>query len=174
MTWAFAPQGVKLATGTFRGKLVFRDSNTGESKLEVEIAQDKDQIGFGPYLTSIAYAKDGRTLATTHLDGTVRLWDPATGRELARLKGHEGIVNSVCFSPDGMWLVSGGDDNTLRLWEVATSKEIVKVTGHRAALSQVEFGPTGGTILSTGGTEVLLWELQAITPRKGDVSPRRD
>jgi WD40 repeat protein len=60
------------------------------------------------------------------LDGTLRLWDAATGKPIGPpLQGHTNDVNSVAFSPDGRRLVSGSGDNTLRLWDAATGQPIL-------------------------------------------------
>jgi WD40 repeat protein len=48
----------------------------------------------------------------------VRLWDVATGKNAATLKGHTNRVSGVAFSPNGKTLVSVGDDNMIRLWNV--------------------------------------------------------
>ena len=61
----------------------------------------------------------GRQLLAAAGDGTVRLWDPSTGKQLRTLQGHTGRVTGVCaVSVDGRpLLVSTGNDGTVRLWD---------------------------------------------------------
>jgi len=72
---------------------------------------------------SVSYSPDGKTLASGSYDKTVKLWDAATGKELATLKGHSGPVQSVAFSPDGKTLATASDDKTIKLWDLATGKQ---------------------------------------------------
>jgi WD40 repeat protein len=50
---------------------------------------------------ALAYAPDGRTLASGGNDRRVRLWDAATGSERLALQGHPACVYALAFSPDG-------------------------------------------------------------------------
>jgi WD40 repeat protein len=64
----------------------------------------------------VTFSPDGRTLASTSTDRTVRLWDVATGQPAATLFGHTEFVRSAAFSPDGHTLATASMDGTVRLW----------------------------------------------------------
>jgi RNA polymerase sigma factor (sigma-70 family) len=122
---------------------------------------------------AVAFSKDSKLLATGAADGTVRLWDVATGKETAKLAGHDGLVRSVAFSPDGKLLAtrtvpytSGNQqvgDGVLRLWDVKAAKEIHKLgglkdsTGKYKYLAALAFTRDGDVLgVSDGGSVLLL------------------
>ena len=67
---------------------------------------------------ALAFAPDGRILATAGHDGTVGLFNPETGRELVRLDGLAATLSAVAFSPDGRTLLAIGNDDDIRTWDL--------------------------------------------------------
>ncbi|MEU8271061.1 hypothetical protein AB0B89_28360 [Sphaerisporangium sp. NPDC049002] len=62
---------------------------------------------------AIAFHPDGEMVATGCHDGTLRLWDLATGELLgAPLAGHHGGIEALAFHPDGNLPASSGVDWT--------------------------------------------------------------
>jgi WD40 repeat protein len=75
-------------------------------------------VGHRDWVVATAISPDSKLVASGALDGTVRLWEAGSGREIARLEGHSGWVESVAFTPDGKRVVTGSRDGTVRLWEI--------------------------------------------------------
>jgi RNA polymerase sigma factor (sigma-70 family) len=110
---AFAPGGKSLAVNC--GSLQLWDVATGK-----QLLAPLARAGHGESVDSLAVSPDGKVLASgCYGDGTLCLWDAATGKLRHRLLGN-GIT---CFSPDSKLLASGGPGGFLYLWEAASGKE---------------------------------------------------
>ncbi len=102
---------------------------------------------------------DGTLLAAASDEGPVKLWNVATGREIARLNGHEKTSLDVDFHPEGGLLAASGRDGTIRLWDVTTLASVAVLRGHTASVLRVDFS-TDGKMLASGSDDktIRLWD----------------
>ena len=80
-------------------------------------------------------------IATASDDGTVAIWNSATGQQIASLRGHTDGVQSIAFSKDGTHLLSGSKDHTARLWNIRKKFCVSVIRGHDSIIQHVSFTP---------------------------------
>jgi WD40 repeat protein len=118
---------------------------------------------------AMALSPDGRWLAvggwfpgTREESDAIRLYEFATGKLIALLKGHTNVVNCLAFSPDGTRLISGGGlgDDSAIIWDVEAHKPLHRLQGHKAEINGVAFTPDGQRVV-TGSydTTLRLWRV---------------
>jgi len=118
------------------------------------------QLGHSSIVSSVAFAPDGKVLASGGFDDVIKLWDVGSGRELRTLSAHQARVLSVAFSPDGKVLASGGADGAIRLWDGATGTELRAMKPDRFFVNSVVFSPDGKVLASgSGAGKIELWDV---------------
>jgi WD40 repeat protein len=73
------------------------------------------QLGHFLNSSGACWSPDGRRILTGGDDGTARVWDGETGRELLCLTGHASSIKSVAWSPNSTRILTGSDDKTARV-----------------------------------------------------------
>ena len=111
----------------------------------------------------ISFSPDGTYLATASEDGTAKLVEVATGREVTNVR-HRGGVKAVSFSPNGTYLATASGDKTAKLIEVATGREVTTIT-HWNEVKAVSFSHDG-TYLVTISDDNTAKLLEVATGRK--------
>ena len=106
-----------------------------------------------------AFSADGVHVVTGGKDGTVKVWEVATGRLLRTIDAHSLMVVTVAVSPDGAYIVSGGFDDQVKLWHAVTGEHLRTFAGHKGTIRSVVFSPDGRWVLSASNdATVKLWD----------------
>jgi WD40 repeat protein len=112
-------------------------------------------------IRAIAYSADGSRIATAGFDGTARIWEASTGRELQRLEGHGGLVVGVAFSPDGSRLATTGTEGDIILWDTTSGAALLSWHSHDGASPDVAFSPDGAWLATARSDAVArVWEAE--------------
>jgi WD40 repeat protein/serine/threonine protein kinase len=129
--------------------------------------------GFTARVHCLAFAPNGKSLATCEQNGTVRLWDMVGKRQVASRRGHTSTIESVAFTPNGRRLATAGGDSTVKLWDVALLQEVATLIGHDGPVLAVAFSPDGNTLASASAdATVRLWQAPLEeTPREPAEAP---
>ncbi len=133
---------------------------------------------YGHNLTSLIFwAYFNRKTTLCRDDGTVKIWELASGKQILSLSGHKGWVFSCAFSPDGSLIASASWDGTVKIWEVESGKLLrihavarFEHPSGRIVLSHAVWEPEGNRILDLGGEA---WRYLAWVRWRPDAPPER-
>jgi WD40 repeat protein len=110
-------------------------------------------------VVALAYSPDGKTLVASAWDRSLRLWDPATGKELRTFESPSGYARLLAFAPDGRTFASGGNAQCISLWDTATGK-MRRLEKHQGVVQAMAFLPDGKTLVSRGvDSSIRFWDV---------------
>lgn len=145
---AFSPDGKTLAVGDFDGKLRLWDVAEGKDRVVLRHPAPVWALGYSP---------DGKTLASVDRNVGV-VWDPATGKEVARFERGRARFLCVAVSPGGKLVATAVDDH-IDLWDGRTGESRGAVTTAQRGVVSMAFSPDGKT-LASAATSVCLWDVE--------------
>ena len=173
-TLAFSPDGKTLAVAG-SGRLELWDVDTGKLCMpfkhqvktvvarlvlgddgafrKVEEAVDRPDD-----VSSVTFSADGKTLISSGKENVIKLWDPATGKERAKLAGHATEATHLALSGDGKVLASGTFHGEIKVWDLATQKEIASFANGRSVYG-LAISADGAKVLSSSGPDANLWDV---------------
>jgi WD40 repeat protein/serine/threonine protein kinase len=159
---AFSPDGHELACGYSRPDPVVKLWDGTPLSAKEGNDRSLSVIGHDEPVVRVAFSPDGRYLASASRDGTAKIWNAVTGREMFTFRGHNAIVCAVAFSPDGQRVASGSWDGNVLIWNALSGCVVYTLCGQADFVYDVAFSPDGKFLASahSNGT-VVLWDPDA-------------
>lgn len=167
---AFSPDGRRLAGAIGRegsnepGQAIAWDVQSGSvlANLRGQKLPDWDA----------AFTPDGKILASSSSDGTVKLWDTANWTAITALRSKWINFRSMAISKDGTRLAGGHGNGIISLWDLTRWQPIGAIQGHSGEIYDVEFSPDGRTLATAGwDMTVKLWDVEAIPKPRHEKAP---
>jgi WD40 repeat protein len=150
--FAFSPDGKTLAAGGQANTIHLWDVASGKELGPAE--------GHQAPVMGVAFCGGGRIVITGgRYEPSLRLWDPATGKQVRQLPTDGGWGLALAVSPDGNTFATGG--TRIALWDVALGKKVREWPGHQLGTYHVAFSPDGKVLASTSWNDdpVRLWDV---------------
>ena len=146
LSLAYSPDGKILASMNSRG---------GQADImlwEAGTNQVRTTISSHPLPSwRIAFAPDGKTLAASCYERTIKLWDVATGRERLILST-ESDPRGLSFAPDGRTLAASQLNGAVQIFDLTNGWQQAALRGHTGLVFDVTFAPDGRGLASAGAT----------------------
>jgi WD40 repeat protein len=130
-------------------------------KLEVKLIYELEITVHLLLIWDVAFSPDGTVLASGFHDGTIALWNVASGKSLINFRAHDDRVFQVTFSPDGSLLASAGGDKSVALRDGKSGEMKRRLEGHTDIIEALDFTPDG-TKLASGSADntIRIWNVQ--------------
>ena len=151
---SFSPNGKQLVSATGNEILVW-DVNTGEKRV---INSHKKGV------TCVNFSPDGQRILSGSSDGTMRIWEVRTGKQLSKIKTGSNASSTVRYSPDGKYIVSA---HPLQIWDPETGRKVVRLLTKETlgGIQDIKYSPDGLRIVAAGGSGILqTWDAKTGQP----------
>jgi WD40 repeat protein len=159
---SFSQDGQQLITGGDDSRVLIYDFPQlliDAQNPAIEVAYTQELLGHTNWVFSVNHSPDGSQLASASADGTVRIWDLATGAVVHVLSHPHWAIRTI-FSPDGRRLVVSGLSATIYVWDLSSGELIQTLTGHTDWVWSIASPIDGSTLVSAGEDRTIrVWDL---------------
>jgi WD40 repeat protein/serine/threonine protein kinase len=184
---AYSPDETRIATG---GGVLFPNAPPQPAKASIkvwDVSTGQGRVervleGHGDAVRSLSFSRDGRRLLSGSLDGTVREWDVASGKEQSEPLRHPEGVSWATYGRDDTWILAStmdrrifiSMDNSIRIWARESGKQVAVLRGHTAGVPMFALSPDGNWVVSGSlDRTVRRWSAQPLVRTASIASHRQ-
>lgn len=132
--------------------------------INIQILETKILTGHKAEVSSLAFSTDGKYLASTSWDKTVKIWDVNTGKLLKTLEGFASFGRAVSFNSKGNFLAVSNSDKTIKIWDATNFTLLSTLLGHTDGVLAIDFNPKKNELVSAGNDNlIIIWDLNSFT-----------
>lgn len=127
---------------------------------EAQIIRPRNFQGHDHEVAVVMYTPDGTCLLSGSQDGTIRLWEIKTEKEIRRYKAHEGArVQALDLWQDKkrLLMASGASDTLIKIWDLTANKELKPISGSKDAILSLRFMKDGRRLVATNASGAQFW-----------------
>lgn len=158
---AFSPEGERAVSSHKDGSLTVWEVATGKEVFTIQRPVGKvdprKRNQYSPH--PVAYAPDGKVIASGAFVGEVRLWDAETGEQAGSLAVGKDTVYRLAYSRDGSRLAFGTSEE-VQVWDVARRKSVTILSPRKVWYSgwHVALSPDGKLVVGGSGPHLRAWD----------------
>ncbi|PSB01818.1 serine/threonine-protein kinase [Merismopedia glauca] len=120
--------------------------------------------GHDGWVQTLAFSPDGQKLGSGSTDGTIKVWEAATGEVLQTIKGHSQAIRTIVWVPQTNAIATGSLDRTIKVWETDTAQALSTIKAHADGICALAINanvkPQIGAVLASGSKDsaIKLWQ----------------
>lgn len=148
----YSPDGKTIAVTAGTNVILWQPNAVGRFSMTLDAQSEA--------VRSVAFSPDGTKLASASQDGSLTLWDSATGDTVWRYDDPNGYgFLSAAFNPDGTKVISGSEDGNVYIFNTAEGTLDQTLRGHSNWVMSVAYSPDGSKIASgSSDSSIILWD----------------